>query len=191
MAGGVMLLLSTLLFFLSTTPELVIASRALQGASCAMVWTSGLAFLTSRIAEADIGYYMGYALMGSTIGELIGPIMGGSLYEAYGHWAVFASVEVLIAIDVLFRVLVVDSSRVRTVSAAVENLPDENEPLLAQIQRLARPEPEQLEDNHPSNEAAAVDIEDQMIAIRWNWLATGVVLLLATVYRCALETVSA
>ncbi|UKZ51108.1 hypothetical protein TrVGV298_004863 [Trichoderma virens] len=63
---GVMLI-ATLLFFLSTDPYLIIFARALQGASEALVWVSGIAFLVSQVDEANLGVCMGYTTLGATV----------------------------------------------------------------------------------------------------------------------------
>ncbi|KAL6867167.1 MFS general substrate transporter [Trichoderma novae-zelandiae] len=108
---GVMLV-ATLLFFLSMDPYLVIFARALQGASEALVWVSGIALLVSRVDEANLGVCMGYTTLGATVGELMGPIVGGYLYESLGHWAVFGVVEAVIAVDIVLRLLIKEKDKI-------------------------------------------------------------------------------
>ncbi|PHH64576.1 hypothetical protein CDD80_1112 [Ophiocordyceps camponoti-rufipedis] len=126
---------STLLFFLGSRPSHVLTARALQGASQAFVWVSGMALLASRVDEADrLGLFVGYLFMAGTIGELVGPVIGGPLYEGFGHWAVFVFVEVLLGVDVGLRVAVGDKSDrgvVKTASVQ-ENCQTETDALLHQ-----------------------------------------------------------
>ena len=75
------MLATTLLLFLSNRPEMIIIARILQGASAALVWVSGMAFMVSRLDESRLGEYVGYAMMAATLGELAGPILGGPLYD--------------------------------------------------------------------------------------------------------------
>lgn len=107
MIGNVVLLASTLFFFLGPAPGYILAARALQGAAGASLYISGLAFLISRIDPPEaIGFYMGYMTLAQTMGELVGPLMGGSLYQYVGHWAVFGATEGIIAVDMILRLLI-------------------------------------------------------------------------------------
>lgn len=83
------MLTATLVFFLGTTPALIIVSRAIQGASTTLVCVSGLAFLASQVGEGDLGEYVGWTTVGNAVGEFVGPLLGGPVYEHAGHWAVF------------------------------------------------------------------------------------------------------
>lgn len=184
MAGIAALLASTLLIFLSRTPQLFIISRLLQGASCALVWTSGLAFLTSCIQVADVGYYMGYALVGATAGELIGPVMGGLLYENLGHWAVFTAVEILIFLDIVLRVLVRDKSgKAESSSMNDAEAATEADPLLGHTQNGAN---EQQDSPASDNKRKSASLSHIRISCVMQLTTT----LVATTVRCAMETVS-
>ena len=54
---------------------------------------------------------MGFALMGSTAGSLLGPVIGGSLYEAGGYTLPFAVTGVLVAVDAGLCVFLLPSDR--------------------------------------------------------------------------------
>jgi hypothetical protein len=43
------------------------------------------------------------------VGEIVGPVVGGPIYDYFGHWAVFGVVETLLLIDILLRVLAKDN----------------------------------------------------------------------------------
>ncbi|KAF3903567.1 hypothetical protein AA313_de0202553 [Arthrobotrys entomopaga] len=102
------MLASTLLFFLATNPYLIILACTLQGASQALVWVCGIAFLVSQVGESALGPAMGFITMCGTMGDLAGPLLGGPLYGKYGHWAVFGVVEALVAMDIFLRLLIKD-----------------------------------------------------------------------------------
>ncbi|KAK7946825.1 uncharacterized protein PG986_011146 [Apiospora aurea] len=106
MLGNVILFASTLLFFLGPTPSYILIARALQGASGALLYISGLAFLIAHIEPEVLGFYMGYMKLATTVGELLGPLIGGSLYEHVGLWAVFGVTEGIIVVDMILRLLV-------------------------------------------------------------------------------------
>jgi MFS transporter, DHA1 family, solute carrier family 18 (vesicular amine transporter), member 1/2 len=77
---------------------LLLLGRLFQGAGSAASWTAGLALIAKHYHEKRVEM-MGFALMGSTAGSLLGPLIGGSLYEAGGYTLPFAVTGVLVAID--------------------------------------------------------------------------------------------
>jgi len=77
---------------------LLLLGRLFQGTAAAASWTAGLALIAEHHHERRVEM-MGFALMGSTAGSLLGPVIGGSLYEAGGYTLPFAVTGVLVAID--------------------------------------------------------------------------------------------
>jgi MFS transporter, DHA1 family, solute carrier family 18 (vesicular amine transporter), member 1/2 len=78
--------------------HLLLLARLFQGAASAASWTAGLALIAEHYPEQRVEM-MGLALMGSTAGSLLGPIIGGSLYEVGGYPLPFGVTGVLVAID--------------------------------------------------------------------------------------------
>ena len=104
MIYGVILSATALaLFWLAPTFYLLLLGRLFQGAAAAATWTAGLALIAEHFPEKRVEM-IGYALMGSTAGSLLGPIIGGSLYEVGGYVLPFAVTGVLVAIDAGMRV---------------------------------------------------------------------------------------
>jgi MFS family permease len=97
------MVLSTIIFFLGTTPAMIVVSRAIQGVSTTFTWVTGLTFLAARVNEGDLGVYVGWTTVGVAVGEIIGPLVGGPIYDNFGHWAAFGVVEALLLIDILLR----------------------------------------------------------------------------------------
>ncbi|UKZ76938.1 hypothetical protein TrVFT333_004653 [Trichoderma virens FT-333] len=199
---GVMLI-ATLLFFLSTDPYLIIFARALQGASEALVWVSGIAFLVSQVDEANLGVCMGYTTLGATVGELIGPLLGGYLYEKLGHWAVFGVVEVVIAADIALRLLVKEKetgSPQQTLADAVKGVSD-TDALLGNsvvvshgtLDHAASTDLERGGEDDRSALSGTTDCggdDEDVSALRtlgWNWLSSVIGAAIACVVRSALE----
>ena len=101
--GVVLSALTVALFALATNFYLLLLGRLLQGAAASASWTAGLALIAARYPERRVEM-IGFALMGSTAGSLLGPIIGGSLYEAGGYTLPFVVVGVLVLIDAGLRV---------------------------------------------------------------------------------------
>jgi len=90
MIYGVLLSATALaLFALAPNLYLLLLGRLFQGTAAAASWTAGLALIAEHYPEKRVEM-MGYALMGSTAGSLLGPLIGGSLYEAGGYSLPFA-----------------------------------------------------------------------------------------------------
>ena len=99
------MVVSTIIFFLGATPEMILISRAIQGASTTFTWVTGLAYLVAQVGEGELGAYVGWTTVGVAIGEIIGPLIGGPIYDYFGHWAAFGVVEALLLVDILLRLL--------------------------------------------------------------------------------------
>jgi MFS family permease len=81
--GCALMAVSAGLFGLGRPFELLLVARFLQGASSSSVWTAGLALVAEHYPGRR-AQMMGFALMGSTAGSLVGPILGGWLFQAGG-----------------------------------------------------------------------------------------------------------
>lgn len=127
--GIIVMIASSLLLFLGTHIVLLVVARGLQGFSASIVWVSGFAFLTSHIDKKNIGWAMGMSSVGMGAGEILGPSIGGVMYEHVGHFAVLGLVCAILGVDITLRLLLVD--KLPTDSATTSNNEEEEErPLL-------------------------------------------------------------
>lgn len=152
-----------MLFFLGTSPVMILISRSIQGASTTFTWVTGLAFLVAQVGEGDLGAYVGWTTVGVAVGEIIGPLVGGPVYDYFGHWAAFGVVEALLLVDILLRVLA-----------------KEKKPGLDNY-------------SYEMTNGEAKEEESYRLVIRslaWNWLGTVFVLVIIFMVRGALEVVS-
>jgi MFS family permease len=78
--------------------HLLFLGRVLQGGAAAASWTAGLALIAEHYPRQRVEM-MGLALMGSTVGSLLGPAIGGSLYEVGGYALPFLVTGALVAVD--------------------------------------------------------------------------------------------
>ena len=80
---------ASLLCALAPTPVMLIAGRALQGATAAMIFATGLAILTSVYPSAERGKVLGINVAAVYVGLSAGPFLGGVMVEALGWRSVF------------------------------------------------------------------------------------------------------
>jgi len=93
-AGTIGLGAATALFAVSRTLPLLFGARLLQGAADGVTWVAGFALIADLYGPEDRGRVMGYVMSGTSVGIMIGPSIGGWLYEAGGITLPFAVVAV-------------------------------------------------------------------------------------------------
>ena len=94
-AGALVLVGSTLLFAYADSLMWLFAARLAQGAADAVTWVVGFALVADRFGPAERGRVMGLVMAGSNFGFMIGPTLGGWLYEAGGMRLPFVAVAVV------------------------------------------------------------------------------------------------
>lgn len=120
LAGLAALLGATLMLCLGRTEAVLIVARVLQGISAAVVWTVGippslnrltvlgLALVVDTVGEARIGQAMAYVSSAMSMGLILGPVLGGIIYDREGYYAAFALAFALIGLDFVLRVILVE-----------------------------------------------------------------------------------
>lgn len=106
--GLVGMLLSTVLFMVASNFYVFLAARLLQGVAGGSVWTLGLALITDVFPAEVLGVQMGKALIGYTLGLMMGPPLGGVLYEHGGYQAPFIFICIITLIDFGCRALIIE-----------------------------------------------------------------------------------
>ncbi|KAL2010984.1 hypothetical protein VTN00DRAFT_3702 [Thermoascus crustaceus] len=126
--GLVALGASTGLLCAGTTLGLWIAGRIFQGLSAAMVWTVGLALLVDTVGKDEIGSAMGFIGMGVSAGTMLGPLLGGVIYQRGGYYSVFAVAFALIGVDIVLRLVMIEKKDAQKwLSAAEDSASSEEE----------------------------------------------------------------
>lgn len=87
---------------------ILIIARGLQGLSAAAVWVVGLAIVADNVPPARVGEAMGHTTIALTWGFLLGPTIGGVMYEKLGFYGTFAVPAGLIVVDVVLRFAMVE-----------------------------------------------------------------------------------
>lgn len=108
LAGLLALGASTALFCVGTSVPVLVLARFLQGVSAALVWTVGIALLVDTVEKDAVGQSMGYISLGMTAGTILGPLLGGIVYDAGGYSTVFIMAFAVIAIDILLRFVMIE-----------------------------------------------------------------------------------
>ncbi|OJJ46684.1 hypothetical protein ASPZODRAFT_2000289 [Penicilliopsis zonata CBS 506.65] len=106
--GLVLLGASMAIFAAARDVSWFVLARLLQGGATAMVTVGGLALLTDSVEAEHLGQTIGYTGSAITLGFLLGPLLGGLIYENLGYTAVFMVAFAVISGDLLLRVLVIE-----------------------------------------------------------------------------------
>jgi MFS family permease len=94
-AGMGLLAGSTLAFAYATSLPWLFAARLLQGAADAITWGVGFALVADLYGPSERGRVMGFVMSGSNLGFMLGPSIGGWLYENGGATVPFLLVTAL------------------------------------------------------------------------------------------------
>lgn len=129
---------TTVLFAVGTTLPVLLVARILQGLSGAITFTIGSTLLFDAVGKEGIGRAMGYTSMSVSLGILTGPVTGGLLYEYGGYVHVFIPAFVLIAVDIISRLMVVCDRKTQFQSILPDSIKSgdpttEIEPLLVKV----------------------------------------------------------
>jgi EmrB/QacA subfamily drug resistance transporter len=87
--GNIIIALSSLLCALSTSGQMLIALRALQGIGSAMVFGTGMAIITSAFPPNRRGWAIGVSVTAVYIGLSMAPFLGGIITEYLGWRSIF------------------------------------------------------------------------------------------------------
>jgi MFS family permease len=82
--GMAALAASSVLFAQADRLSLLFLARLVQGAADAVTWVVGFALIADLYGPAERGRVMGFVMSGANFGFLIGPTLGGWLYETGG-----------------------------------------------------------------------------------------------------------
>ncbi|HEY7293209.1 MAG TPA: MFS transporter [Vicinamibacterales bacterium] len=97
-AGMAALSAATLLFARGTGLPWLFAARLVQGAADAITWVVGFALVADLYAPSERGRVTGIVMSGTSFAVIVGPSIGGWLYEIGGTALPFLAVAVLAAV---------------------------------------------------------------------------------------------
>ena len=86
----------------------LVMGRVVQGMSASVVWIVGLALLADTVGADEVGNAMGYVFIGTSLGVLFGPLLGGIVFDRTSYDAVFGIAYGVIGMDVILRFIVIE-----------------------------------------------------------------------------------
>src|SRR5207237_37911 len=86
---------ATILFARADSLPALFAARMVQGAADGVTWVVGFALIADCYGADERARVMGYVMSGTSFGIMIGPSIGGWLYQAGGVSLPFEFVSVL------------------------------------------------------------------------------------------------
>src|SRR5947207_12133313 len=102
LVGGMLALAAaTLLFAYSDGLPWLFAARLVQGAADAVTWVVGFALVADRYGPDERGRVSGIVMSGTSVAFMVGPTIGGWLYEVGGIRAPFLLVAALALVAAL------------------------------------------------------------------------------------------
>jgi DHA1 family solute carrier family 18 vesicular amine transporter 1/2 len=110
---------SSLIFGLVNHIAWLFIARLIQGAADAVAWVVGFALVADLYAPEDRGRVLGVVMAGANAGLMVGPTLGGWLYEAGGFVLPFVAV----AIAALVLAVMVWGARMPPAVGGIETLP--------------------------------------------------------------------
>lgn len=108
--GLILLGASMFVLAIANTIWMFVAARLLQGGATAMVVVAGLALMTDSTSAENLGQMIGYLGSAVTLGFLLGPLLGGLVYDTAGYHAVFIVAFSVVAVDLVMRFAVIEKS---------------------------------------------------------------------------------
>lgn len=100
---------STLCFALGTTLPVLLSARLLEGLSTALVATFGYTLMRETVGQERLGRATGFSSMALSMGLLLGPVLGGVLYEYAGYFETFVPALVLLGAEVVLRLAIIEN----------------------------------------------------------------------------------
>jgi MFS family permease len=123
--GLAFLILSTVLMMFIRTYWSLCVGRFFQGFSSGSIWVLGLALIADTTSSgSDVGVTMAWVFSAFNLGQFVGPLVGGYLYEL-GEWLPYLSIVILSVIDLIMR-LMINEDQIK-LDLAGENPVDESE----------------------------------------------------------------
>ncbi|ORX96092.1 MFS general substrate transporter [Basidiobolus meristosporus CBS 931.73] len=122
---------STIFFIVAENFWQLMLARMAQGAAGGASWTIGLTMIADAYPPDQLGVAMGVALSWNGVGFLVGPAIGGILFQYWGFAAPFVFCAALAFIDLLAQLLVIPATPKESEDELVSDTDDvESQPVV-------------------------------------------------------------
>ncbi|KAI0651431.1 MFS general substrate transporter [Trametes meyenii] len=101
-------------------------ARIAQGISASVIWVVGLALICDTVPERIVGKQLGLAMMGMSLGFLVGPPVAGALDERFGFRGPFIFGVIVTAVELIGRLLIIERKEAIRWDAAFTTLVPRN-----------------------------------------------------------------
>ncbi|KAL2073978.1 hypothetical protein VTL71DRAFT_7756 [Oculimacula yallundae] len=125
--GGAMV--GSVALALARSSSILFISRGIQAAASNAIFVLGLATIADHIPSERMGQTMGLVTTAVSTGTSAGTMLAGVLLETIGYWPTWFTAFSLIAIDAVFRLLMIEKDRDEAKRRTRRD--SENDPLLA------------------------------------------------------------
>ncbi|KAI8449186.1 major facilitator superfamily domain-containing protein [Phakopsora pachyrhizi] len=115
LSGLLFLVGGSIIFLFSKCFALLVIARVIQGFSGTIVWTIGFALICDKVPESQLASVIGYVMMGWSLGALVGPLVGGALYDSLGFNSILIFNLILAAVDFTFRLFLLEEKKIKIV----------------------------------------------------------------------------
>ncbi|KAL9584102.1 MAG: hypothetical protein Q9203_004800 [Teloschistes exilis] len=106
---GLLLSLGATLFLaLGSSLLLFLAARILEGLSTAVIATIGQALLHDTVGQENLGRAMGFSSLALSMALLLGPVVGGLLYEYCGYFMTFVPALIMLGVEIVLRAMLIE-----------------------------------------------------------------------------------
>ncbi|KAL7285847.1 hypothetical protein ACG7TL_000956 [Trametes sanguinea] len=106
--GQVALIGSQVMLMEAPTFWVMALARVAQGISACVIWVVGLALICDTVPEKSVGKQLGLAMMGMSLGFLVGPPVSGALDKRFGFRAPFIFGIIVTVIELIGRLLIIE-----------------------------------------------------------------------------------
>ncbi|KAI0728387.1 major facilitator superfamily domain-containing protein [Fomitopsis betulina] len=158
-AGQLLLVASQVLLMESPAFWMMCIGRLLEGFATSVIVVSGSALICENTPEEDVGQYLGMAMVGMPLGQMLAPPVGGALFRRWGYRAPFIFTILFTILDLPARLLVHERLQTDQTAATVLRTDTEKE----EVPQSAEKDVEVQDQAILNSEAAVTHTEDPKI----------------------------
>ena len=99
---------------------MLMVGRIMQGISGGLAWTVSLILVVDTVDPQSMGQALGWLGTATSLGILVAPLLGGVVFGTGGYYSVFAMCFGLLAVDIVMRLLIIESREAKVWLSQIE-----------------------------------------------------------------------